>query len=31
MNRQLWEKSVEFHGHHCPGLFIGVRVSQEVI
>ncbi|KNZ41122.1 FmdE family protein [Acetobacterium bakii] len=31
MNEQLWKKSVEFHGHHCPGLAIGVRASQEAI
>ncbi|HBC95098.1 MAG TPA: formylmethanofuran dehydrogenase, partial [Pelotomaculum sp.] len=23
-----WEKSVEFHGHSCPGLAIGYRVSK---
>ncbi|MBP8865099.1 MAG: TraR/DksA C4-type zinc finger protein [Acetobacterium sp.] len=31
MNQELWEKSVAFHGHHCPGLAIGVRASQEAI
>ncbi|WP_296557869.1 FmdE family protein [uncultured Acetobacterium sp.] len=30
-NEQLWEKCVKFHGHHCPGLAIGVRASQEAI
>lgn len=23
-----WEKSVDFHGHECPGLAIGVRASE---
>lgn len=23
-----WKKAVEFHGHECPGLAIGVRVSE---
>ena len=23
-----WEKCVEFHGHECPGLAIGVRASE---
>lgn len=31
MDKKLWEKSVAFHGHHCPGLAIGVRASQEAI
>lgn len=31
MDQKLWEKSVEFHGHHCPGLAIGVRASMEAI
>lgn len=31
MNKELWEKSVAFHGHHCPGLAIGVRASEEAI
>lgn len=31
MDQKLWEKSVDFHGHHCPGLAIGVRASQEAI
>ena len=25
MEKQLWEKCVEFHGHECPGLAIGFR------
>ena len=28
MNQQIWEKAVDFHGHECPGLAIGVRASQ---
>ena len=31
MNEELWEKCVNYHGHHCPGLAIGVRASLEVI
>lgn len=31
MNRYLWEKAVDFHGHHCPGLAIGVRAAEEAI
>ena len=27
---QLWKKTVEFHGHECPGLMIGVRASLYV-
>ena len=28
MNQQSWNKAVEFHGHECPGLAIGVRASE---
>jgi len=31
MDKNLWEKSVAFHGHHCPGLAIGVRASVEAL
>lgn len=31
MNQELWKKCVTFHGHHCPGLAIGVRASLEAI
>lgn len=31
MNKETWEKCVDFHGHHCPGLAIGVRASEEAI
>lgn len=27
MNSILWEKAAEFHGHKCPGLAIGYKVS----
>ncbi|MFD3155916.1 FmdE family protein [Haloimpatiens sp. FM7330] len=30
MNNELWEKCVEFHGHECPGLAIGYKVSEAV-
>lgn len=26
-----WEKCVEFHGHECPGLAIGVKASEAAI
>ena len=28
MNKVLWEKCVEFHGHECPGLAIGFRACE---
>ena len=28
MNKELWEKSVAFHGHECPGLAIGVKACE---
>ncbi|MEW5953639.1 MAG: FmdE family protein [Bacillota bacterium] len=28
MEKTLWEKAVEFHGHVCPGLAIGYKVSE---
>ncbi len=28
MNKELWEKSVAFHGHQCPGLAIGFKACQ---
>jgi formylmethanofuran dehydrogenase subunit E len=31
MNRELWKKAVDFHGHECGGLAIGVRASMEAI
>ncbi|WP_300409102.1 FmdE family protein [Lagierella sp.] len=27
MDNEIWKKCVEFHGHECPGLAIGVRAS----
>lgn len=31
MNKELWYKAVNFHGHECPGLAIGVRACEAVI
>ncbi|MCT8977397.1 FmdE family protein [Clostridium sp. CX1] len=28
MNKELWTKCVQFHGHECPGLAIGYKVSE---
>ena len=28
MNKELWDKCVEFHGHQCPGLAIGFRACE---
>ena len=28
MDKNLWEKTVAFHGHECPGLAIGFRASE---
>ncbi|MCX7884197.1 MAG: FmdE family protein [Caloramator sp.] len=28
MNKKLWEKCIEFHGHECPGLAIGFRACE---
>lgn len=28
MDKKLWEKCVEFHGHQCPGLAIGFRACE---
>lgn len=28
MNRDIWNKCVDFHGHACPGLAIGVKACQ---
>ncbi len=30
MNSNLWKKSVDFHGHECPGLAIGFRACEAV-
>src|SRR5665648_1178764 len=29
--KTMWEKSVEFHGHECPGLAIGYKACEAVI
>lgn len=31
MNKELWNKCVEFHGHECPGLAIGFRACEIAI
>lgn len=31
MDRKLWEKAVEFHGHECPGLAIGYKACEAAI
>lgn len=31
MIENLWIQAQEFHGHHCPGLAIGVRVCEAAI
>lgn len=28
MDKELWKKCIEFHGHECPGLAIGYRVCE---
>lgn len=28
MNKELWNKCIEFHGHECPGLAIGFRACE---
>ncbi|MDK2918385.1 MAG: formylmethanofuran dehydrogenase subunit [Candidatus Petromonas sp.] len=28
MDKELWNKCVEFHGHECPGLAIGFRACE---
>jgi len=28
MNKELWNKCVDFHGHECPGLAIGFRACE---
>lgn len=31
INKNLIEKTIAFHGHNCPGLSIGIRVSELAI
>lgn len=31
MNKELWKKCVEFHGHECPGLAIGFRACEVAV
>lgn len=28
LERELIEKTIDFHGHHCPGLTIGIRAAE---
>jgi formylmethanofuran dehydrogenase subunit E len=28
MNKELWNKCIDFHGHECPGLAIGYRACE---
>ena len=30
MDQKLWKKTVEKHGHECPGVAIGFRIGEEV-
>lgn len=30
MNQELWEKTVEKHGHECAGVAYGFRIGEEV-
>lgn len=29
MNQELWKKAVEYHGHECLGLALGLRMGEE--
>ena len=29
MNKELWEKAIEFHGHKCLGVALGFRMGEE--
>lgn len=29
MNKSLWEKAIEFHGHTCLGVALGFRMGEE--
>ena len=31
MDKQLWNKCVEFHGHECPGLAIGFKACEAAV
>lgn len=30
MNNLLWEETVKFHGHECPGIAIGFKVCEAI-
>ena len=29
MNKELWKKAIEYHGHECMGLALGFRMGEE--
>ena len=29
--KELWEKTIEFHGHTCPGIAMGFKICEGVI
>ena len=31
MDKKLWEKCVEYHGHECPGLAIGFKACEAAV
>lgn len=31
MDRKLWEKTIEFHGHECPGIAMGFKMCEAAI
>lgn len=31
MDQELWKKTVEKHGHECPGVAFGFRIGEEVM
>lgn len=31
MDKELWDRCVEFHGHECPGLAIGFKAAEAAI
>ncbi|AZV58492.1 FmdE family protein [Clostridium sp. AWRP] len=31
MNKELWNKCIQFHGHECPGLAIGFKACEAAV
>ena len=31
MDRKLWEETIEFHGHECPGIAMGFKMCEAAI